>query len=232
MISAITGHFKGFVLFSLIIIVHEFGHILMGVIFNWKIDKIILLPFGALTVFNEDLNRKISEEALIAVMGPIFQIIFTIFLYYFGMKEMVYYSLSILCFNLLPIFPLDGSKILNLILNKITDFKKSHILIIFISLFFMFVLIFQSDFNLILILILTFLLVRVFLEAKNHESIFNRFLLERYLNNYHFRKVKKINSLDFNKMKRDYKHLFYNGFNYISERENLRKRFDFKGRLW
>ena len=54
----------------------------MGVIFKWNIEKVILLPFGALTIFNEDLNRRMFEEFLIVIMGPLFQIIFT-YLFYF-----------------------------------------------------------------------------------------------------------------------------------------------------
>lgn len=231
-ISAFTGHFKGFILFSLIIIVHELGHILMGILFKWKIEKVIILPFGALTVFNEDLNRKISEEAWIVIMGPIFQVVFTSFLYEFtNMSDVLYYSASILCFNLLPIFPLDGAKILNLILNKVVSFKKSHVLIIIISFIVIGILMFKSDFNLLLCLIIIFLLMRIFSEIKNHESLFNRFLLERYLKDYHFKKIKKIHSLDVTKMKRDYRHLFFDGFKYISERERLKKRFDFKGKI-
>ncbi len=231
-ISVITGHFKGFILFSLIIIVHELGHILMGILFKWKIEKVIILPFGALTVFNEDLNRKISEEAWIVIMGPIFQLLFTFLFYKFiNIDDILYYSASILCFNLLPIFPLDGAKILNLILNKVVSFKKSHILIIIVSFIVIGILMFKSDFNLLFCLIIIFLLMRIFLEIKNHESLFNRFLLERYLKNYYFKKVKKIHSLDMTKMKRDYRHLFFDGFKYVSERERLKKRFDFKGKI-
>lgn len=218
-------------MFSLIIIVHEIGHVLMGILFKWKIEKIIILPFGALTIFNEDLNRKLKEEFLIAIMGPMFQIIFTFFLYYLGVQNAVYYSISILCFNLLPIVPLDGSKLLNVFLNKITSFKRSHAFIIMISFLTMFMVIINTDFNLIFILILFFLFMRVFLEIKNHDSLFNRFLLERYLKSYRFKKIKKINSQDVRKMKRDYTHLFYAGFKYVSEREVLKKRFDFKGKL-
>ena len=204
----------------------------MGILFKWKIESVILLPFGALTIFNEDLNRKIIEEFWIVIMGPIFQIVFTFLLYYFGLNEALYYSLTILCFNLLPIYPLDGSKILNLGLNKMTSFKRSHLLIIIISIVTIGVLVLESEFNLILVLILLFLLARIFLEIKNHESLFNRFLLERYLKNYQFKKIKKIYSLDVSKMKRDYRHLFYDGIRYVSEREILKKRFDFKGKLW
>ena len=203
----------------------------MGILFRWKIESVILLPFGALTIFNEDLNRKIIEEFWIVIMGPIFQIVFTFLLYYFGLNEALYYSLTILCFNLLPIYPLDGSKILNLGLNKMTSFKRSHLLIIIISIVTIGVLVLESEFNLILVLILLFLLARIFLEIKNHESLFNRFLLERYLKNYQFKKIKKIYSLDVSKMKRDYRHLFYDGIRYVSEREILKKRFDFKGKL-
>lgn len=205
------------------------GHVLMGIIFKWKIEKIIILPFGALTIFDEGINKSIFEEFLIAIMGPIFQIIFTFFLYFFTYNdEVVSYSLTILIFNLLPIFPLDGSKILNLFLNEILNFKISHTILIIISVIFILTIILYSDFNLILILILTFLLVRVLLEIKNHESLFNRFLLERYLNHYNFKKCKKIYSMNLTKMKRSYKHLFFDGKRFISEHERLKKRFDFK----
>ena len=204
----------------------------MGILFKWDIEKVILLPFGALTIFNEDLNRSIFEEFLIVIMGPIFQIIFTLFVYYFwNLDEVFYYSLSILCFNLLPIYPLDGSKLLNLFLNKLISFKRSHMIIIMISVLTIFVLILGSDFNLIFLLILMFLFMRVIKEIKTHESMFNRFLLERYLKKYRFKKIKKIKSLNLNKMRRDYRHLFYDGFKYVSEGEILKKRFDFKGKV-
>ena len=203
----------------------------MGILFNWKIEKVMILPFGALTIFNVDLNKSIFEEFWIVIMGPIFQIILTIFLYFLGLEDVLFYSISILFFNLLPIFPLDGSKLFNLFCNKLFSFKFSHTLVILVSAFILFLL-FLNDFNLILYLILMFLCFKIFEEIKNHEAIFNRFLLERYLKNYHFKKIKKINSLNMNKMKRDYKHLFYDGVKYISESENLAKRFDFKGKVW
>ena len=126
-IAVVTGHFKGFILFSIIILVHEFGHVLMGILFWWKIDKIIILPFGALTVFQEDLNRRIFEEFLIVIMGPIFQIVFTWILCEFGDFNRVFdYSMAILCFNLLPIYPLDGGRILKGILHIIFGKRKAE----------------------------------------------------------------------------------------------------------
>ncbi len=204
----------------------------MGIRYHWKIEKVIILPFGALTIFHEDLNKKIKEEFWIVIMGPLFQIVFTLIIYlFYGMNDFIYYSLIILGFNLLPIFPLDGSKILNLFFNKVTGFKTSHLLLIMVSILSIFVLLWQASFSLIFILIILFLIIRIFSEVKDHESLFNRFLLERYLKKYHFSKILKINSMDMRGMKRDYGHLFFDGKKYISEEYRLKKRFDFKGRL-
>lgn len=231
-ISVITGHFKGFIWFSLIIMVHEFGHILMGIICAWRIEKVIVLPFGCLTIFHEDLNRSLNEEFLIVIMGPLFQIGFTFLLYCLGFNfDIIYYSLVILIFNLLPIFPLDGSKILNLFFNKVFSYKFSHFFSIIVSIIFIICLVFKSYFNLIFLFIIFFLFMRVISEIKNHDSLFNRFLLERFLKKYHFKKVKKINSLDMRFMMRDFRHVFFDGYGYISEGNLLKKRFDFKGKV-
>ena len=198
----------------------------MGILFRWKIEKVLILPFGGITIFHEDLNRPIKEEFLIVIMGPIFQIVFTLIVYYFfRVDDFVYYSLIILGFNLLPIFPLDGSKILSLLFNKVVSFKCSHLWMILISILSVLILIMEANFSLILFLICLFLIMRVIKEIKEHESLFNRFLLERYLKRYHFKKRMKISSMDMRVMRRDYGHLFFDGKKYISEGDRLSKRF-------
>ena len=198
----------------------------MGILFRWKIEKVLILPFGGITIFHEDLNRPIKEEFLIVIMGPIFQIVFTLIVYYFfRVDDFVYYSLIILGFNLLPIFPLDGSKILSLLFNKVVSFKCSHLWMILISILSVLILIMEANFSLILFLICLFFIMRVIKEIKEHESLFNRFLLERYLKRYHFKKRMKISSMDMRVMRRDYGHLFFDGKKYISEGDRLSKRF-------
>ena len=61
LICILTGYFKNFIIIMFIILFHEMGHILAGLYFKWKIEKIIILPFGGLTLFNEKINRPISE---------------------------------------------------------------------------------------------------------------------------------------------------------------------------
>ena len=232
-ISAITGNFKGFSFFTIIIIIHELGHISLALFYKWNIEKVILLPFGALTIFEEDINRPLMEEFLILIFGPIYQIIFTIILSYYNFDELlINYSKIILIFNLLPIYPLDGSKLINIILNKFLSFKKSHIITVYISFLTIIIILIKFDINFVLLLIISLIFVKVLEELKNHNNIFNRFLLERYTKKFKFKKYKVINSDKICKMKRDYRHIFYDGKKYITEREILRKRFDLNNKIW
>ncbi len=228
-IVALTGNFKSFLLFSLIIIVHECGHVFLALFFKWNIDKIIILPFGALTIFNEKINRPLKEEFLILLFGPIFQIIFVFVL---NNEEVFSLSNSILFFNLLPIVPLDGSKFVNIIFNKFLCFKKSHLITLYISFLTIFFIVIKTQFNLVLMFALLFILFKVIDEFKNHDIICQRFLFERYIYDFNFKKIKIIRSLNLNKMKKDYRHVFYDGKKYITERSLLKKMFDFRGKTW
>ena len=156
-ISTITGNFKGFILFTLIIIIHELGHITAAIYYKWNIEKVILLPFGALTLFNEKVNKPLKEEFIILIMGPIFQIVGTYF-----MPNAFDYSMTILTFNLLPIIPLDGSKFVNIFLNKITNFKTSNILTIYISVLTVIIILIKVKFDLLFMLIITFIFLKIF----------------------------------------------------------------------
>ena len=69
-----------------------------------------------------------------------------------------------------------------------------------------------------------YLFVEVNKYYKEKDLIFNKFLLERYLNNINFKKEKVIN--DVSKMKKDYRHLFYIDNKYMTESTFLKKMFD------
>ena len=224
LISCLTGMFHAFVIFTSIIFIHEMGHVLAGIILKIYPEKIMILPFGGLTVFRMPINISINKELFIATMGPLVQLLFFLFFH-----EDIYktYNLFILVFNLLPIYPLDGSKIINLLMNKLTSFKKAFFVSLYLSFISMIIFLFlQNGFNLGWTLIISFLFFKCLDEFKNFASIFNKFLYERYINNFRFKKIKIINSKF--SMKRDYEHLFKINDNLIKERDFLKKRFDFK----
>ena len=222
LVSFLTGNFKNFIIFSAIIIVHETGHIVGAWIFKWKIDKVILLPFGGITIFKESIDKSLKQELIIALLGPLFQILF--YLIFKDNATFNHYNMAILLFNLLPIYPLDGSKILNIFFNELVSFKKSHILTIVVSEITLFFLLFKTRINLLLLLILFFLIVEIIKEFVKHKYYFNRFLLERYLYNYNYKKRKTITKLT--QMKKQTKHLFKIGNIYHSEKEVIKKLFD------
>jgi stage IV sporulation protein FB len=206
--------------------------------YKWNISKIILYPFGGHVVFDEYLNKPIKEELNIVVAGPIFQIILFIiisYLYYLNIinDNTFYlfknYHYNILFFNLLPIYPLDGSKIINLLLSNKLSFKNNHKLMLYISyitLIFLTFYFFNLNYSLNLLLILFLLISKVILEHKRHPLIFNKFLLERLLKNIYFLNHKLIKNNNLRAMQRNKKHLFLVNKHYISEKEVLKKHFN------
>lgn len=221
-ITLITGFFKEFSYIMLIITVHELGHILMAFYYKWQIDKIIVLPFGGLTIFNEKINRPLKEELLISLSGPLVQLI----VFSFVTNELILkYHYFLLIFNLIPIIPLDGSKIFNCFLNAFLPFKLSHILTIVFSI--IIIISFSIfKFNLVFLIVIIFLILKIFEEFQNRNNIFNKFLMERYFYTFKFTKRKIIKGYNLNYMFKDYKHLFYIDNQYYSEKQLLEKRFD------
>ena len=231
LIFILIGRFKFIIYFMLLIIVHELGHILVSLFFKWKIDKIIILPFGCLTKYNEIINRPLKEELLVSISGILFPLIFYKIMHqYIDYNYFTFINYFIIIFNLLPIYPLDGSKILNVFFNKITTFKNSILLSIIISYLCIIILSFLLFYiNILFFLMFIFLFNEVNKYYNERELLFNKFLLERYLNNLKFKKEKIITNVD--KMKKDYRHVFYIGNKYMTENTLLKKMFDINGNL-
>lgn len=219
LISFFTGLFKELFMFMEIIIIHELGHILGAIYFNWKIEKILILPFGGITIFNDLINKPLKEEFIILILGPLFQLInFIIF------KDINpnfnYYNYGLFIFNLLPIYPLDGYKFWNIFFNLIFPFKFTMKLTLLISIIFLFLFL---KFNLIYILIILFLLIGIIKEYKKIDYIYNKFILERLIYNFNFKKIKTINNID-NMYKDTYHYIKEDKL--INEEELIKKRYN------
>lgn len=226
-ICFINGYFRDFILISMIIIIHELGHIAAAIHYNWKIEKVVILPFGGITIFNEILNKPILEEFIIAIMGPLFQIIlFVIINLFVHDVKFNFYCLVLLIFNLVPIYPLDGAKIINLLSSKFLPYQISHSISIYLSyiLLFVWTLFLILNPNLIFFITLLFLFLKVLDEHKNHKYMYNKFLFERYIYNIKFSKIKRIDNIK--NFYRECKHIIKSNNKYISENNILKKLFD------
>jgi len=228
LLAFLSGYFEYMYLLLLIIIVHEYGHALFARLINFKFDKIVIYPFGGITKYNEDLNVNTNKELFVLIGGIYMQIVFFIFimiLYKYGfVTEHVYLiikkiNILLISFNFLPILPLDGGKLLNIILDKIFSYKLSNIISIIIS-FVILILFLYFNKTLFACILTLFLIKCLIIEINNIKYKYNKFLLERYLNNYSFKKIKIINNI--NNFKRDNYHIINNTL----EERFLRKLFD------
>lgn len=129
------------------------------------------------------------------------------------------YNKFIILFNIMPIVPLDGSKILGSVLEMIMPYKLNLKLINLLSIIVILGFANVSEFNLSLIIIICFLVMETFKLVRNHNYIFNSFLLERYLYDIKHRRVKNVKSI--NQIYKNY----YNFINNVKERDVLYSKF-------
>lgn len=231
----ITGNFLNLLIFTSLIIVHEFGHYITCLLVRVKVNKIIIYPYGGITKIDDVIDIDFFKELLISISGIIMQCIyfFIIYLLYknYFIRDYTYnlfcnYHYSMLIFNLIPIYPLDGSKILNIVINKIFNFRISNFLLIIISIINMIVILFIYNINYSYIMIIGVLINYLYSYIKNINYLYNRFLLEKYLYKKSYNNKKIINN--YNKMYRNTNHIIKNSGKYLKEEDFLSKMFDLK----
>lgn len=229
-LSLLTGHFQQILLFTFLIFVHELGHFLTAFCLGWKVVAIHIYPYGGCSEFQQELNVCLWQEWLVLLMGPLAQLL-VVFLLSFTMSPSEYsiylhYSNWLLIFNLLPIYPLDGGKLLLLMNQHFFSFYSSYRFIFAFSYFLVFTALlscFFFSFNLILFLSLFLLMIKLCQEIERFPVYYQKFLFERYLTKFPFRKNKQISSL--RQMKRDTYHYFLQNGTIISEFEYLNRLF-------
>lgn len=197
---------------------------------GYKIEKIEILPIGANIKTNMNLNSNSLHLFLVSISGIIMQIILfflIIFLFKYNLVSNITYNiffkynLVLLLFNLLPIYPLDGLKALNSLLELFLSFRTSLILSYFLSIIFLFLFFYVNyKYKLNNYLIIAFLLTKLILYIKEYKFILKKFLLERYLSFKNYKKVTYIKKI------KDIRKNRYNFINQESERKVLAKMFD------
>ena len=230
----LTGYFTNLIIFTSIIIIHELGHFTLAKINKLNVEKITIYPYGGIVKMNNPINTSIKKELSIAISGILFQSIYYLIitiLYNKGIiRDYIYnlftmYNNNILIFNLLPIHPLDGSKILNLLLSTILPFNLSNKLNIIISIITLILLITINyyKFNYTTILIVGIIIDNLIKYHKQLKYIFNKFLLERYIYKITYNKTKKISKI--NQMYKEKYHILKENNTYITEKQALSKKF-------
>lgn len=133
-IFILTKQIKIYAIIMLFALIHELGHLVMGIVLNFKPESISIIPTGFSIKFkanNNNYNKKIKNGNLLAVKktiiasaGPLTNAILVLcaIIYYKSTNNvyianipldlLIYSNILIFIFNLLPIYPLDGGRIL------------------------------------------------------------------------------------------------------------------------
>ena len=226
----LTGYYLNLIVFTSLILVHELGHYLMARVNHFHVTKIVIYPYGGMTKIEDMINRDISEELLIATSGVIVQYLFYLVIgwfYQYGMiREYTYnlytlYNNQMIFFNLLPIYPLDGSKILNLLLDKLLPYYMSNIVTIVVSLLMILGIVFLSVYQCSYsnIMVMGLLLIYLYKLYSKRKYLYHRFLLERYLYGIEYPKIKIISNI--RKMFKNRSHLIKFNNCYLEEKRVL-----------
>lgn len=226
LLAILMGNFLIVVFCISLLLIHECGHFFTAYLLKWETDKIYFYPFGGIAKFSADINKPLKEELLVLIMGPISQCLGYFLIIQFDLNPTDYMLITtvhynILLFNLLPIYPLDGGRILQCIACYFISYKRSFYFIYFISFLFMFILIYlflvYKNYNLLFIIIL--LGIKMYQERKKIHYYFQRFLLERFLKKYQFKKTIIVPSEQ--AFKRDCSHILKIKNRYKTEQEYL-----------
>ena len=125
------SEYVGFLLFSLL---HECGHYLAACYFDFDIEYMEILPFGAFLSLKDFGRHRVEEELVMLLAGPLVNFILMIIFSFCDKNDLVIINAFIGIFNLIPVYPLDGSKLIQLVFSYLTDYRNTFWLQIRISL--------------------------------------------------------------------------------------------------
>jgi Zn-dependent protease len=122
------------VAFFICVVLHELGHSLTARRYGIQVPRILLMPIGGMAQFDR-LPRQPSAEFLITIAGPLVNFAIVLILWPIvglpsglpfhpafedsvrGLAQLLLYWNGLMgLFNLLPVFPMDGGRILRAIL--------------------------------------------------------------------------------------------------------------------
>ncbi len=162
------------------ICLHEMAHSLVAEKLGYRLNQITIMPHGA-SLGGESKFFCSRDEILIAIAGPIFNLILAILgcavwwifpVTYAYSQIFVYANLYTALINCLPVFPLDGGRVMLALLSKKLDrkvaFSRVRVLGMVISICLILAFLITVFFvpNLTLLIFGVFLLVTSMLEDK------------------------------------------------------------------
>jgi stage IV sporulation protein FB len=140
-LSLFLGQLKYVLIFLTIVLLHEGGHIFALLLFKGELQKITLTVVGGIIDVNDyklnNLQNLIVSLSGITINVLIILIIKNIYIDSAIKEVILSYNKLMIAFNLLPIYPLDGFRIIEVFLNMVFDYEYAQDLSTIISSFFL-----------------------------------------------------------------------------------------------
>ena len=168
----ITNQIEIYTLVMIFALIHELAHLICGVLLGFETDTLRIMPLGFSIEFKikvQDYNKKIMnsnilsvKKILVAAAGPFSNLFIIIVGMFFNINiNFIYANFLILIFNLLPIYPLDGGRILKNSLKILYGNRKANkydniimnISVILLTIFCSILILFIHNISIVLILL-------------------------------------------------------------------------------
>lgn len=189
-----SNNFLSLISYVFCVFLHELGHSFMASILGYKLNQITFMPFGASLSGKENVFYSQSHEILIAIFGPITNLLlmllclalFWLFPSTYAFLDYFYFAnLTTFLFNLFPVYPLDGGRVLYALIKTKKPINQSYKIVKIVSIIFsgmLFVVFIISSFykiNFTIGITSIFLITGVFFEDKSSYYLANFNLIDK-----------------------------------------------------
>ncbi|EEH99170.1 site-2 protease family protein [Clostridium tertium] len=172
LIVLVCSYNKMFIFALIWVFLHEITHILVALKFGCKFYNIEFHIFGMKAELIDIDSLKENQKIIVYLSGALLNIVLAIFFYIINIKydssfieTSMNLNIGLAVFNLLPAYPLDGSRILEVILSKKMLFKKAQKIISIVS------------FSIAALFIIISAIIYIFLHSLNLSMIIGAIII-------------------------------------------------------